>query len=60
MLCLVTEDGELDTLVSENPYVIGETLGGTNPASGISGESLALGPMPKACEAISAGKGELK
>ena len=55
-----TEDGEFDALAFENLYVIGEALGGTNPASEISGEGLALGSMFKACEAINAGKGELK
>ena len=55
-----TEDSEFDALAFENLYVIGEALGGTNPASEISGEGLALGSMFKACEAINAGKGGLK
>lgn len=55
-----TEGGEFDTVAYANLYVIGEALAGTNPASEISGEGLALGSMFRACEAINAGKGELK
>lgn len=67
-----TEGGDFDTVAFENLYVIGEALAGTNPASEISGEGLALGSMWSACEAINAvnagkpgnavnaGKGEVK
>lgn len=59
-LRFAAEGSEFDTLVFENLYMIGEALGDANPVSEISGESLVLGSMFKACGATNAGKGELK